>query len=149
MEPVSAPIGSVVAGSARPPSTVGGLRQTRPGSVSPSSAASPVSTADVASIRRAAQEFEAIVLGQMLKTMRQAGSQGPMALTGTSQKLYRDLMDDELAKTIARKGGVGLADVLVRDLLRLGYGPKKPLKSQEPAADGRPVGSETSEGVAR
>jgi Rod binding domain-containing protein len=85
----------------------------------------------------------------MLKTMRQAGSQGPVALTGTSQKLYRDLMDDELAKTIARKGGVGLTDVLVRDLLRLGSGPKKPLKSQEPAADGRPVGSETSEGAAR
>lgn len=134
-----------VTGAASPARAVGGLRQVRPGSVRPQG----VSPADVNGVRQAAQEFEAIVLGQMLKTMRQASAQGPMALTGTSQKLYRDLMDDELAKTIARKGGVGLADVLVRDLLRLGFGPKKTLKSQEPAADGRPVGSETSEGVAR
>lgn len=120
-----------------------------PGSVRPGSVASAVSPADAGKIRRAAQEFEAIILGQMLKTMRQAGAQGPVALTGTSQKLYRDLMDDELAKAISRSGGVGLADVLVRDLLRLGPGPKKALKSPEPPADSRPVGHETSEGVAR
>jgi flagellar protein FlgJ len=101
----------------------------------------------VAKVKRAAQEFEAIVLGQMLKTMRQASATGPLLLGGTSQKLYRDLMDDELAKALARKGGVGLADVLARDLLRLGPGPKKALKSPEPPADSRPVGSEPSEGA--
>jgi len=106
-------------------------------------------TKDVAQVRRAAQEFEAIVLGQMLKTMRQASATGPVALTGTSQKLYRDLMDDELAKVVSKKGGVGLADILVRDLLRLGPGPKKALKSPEPPADSRPVGSEPSEGATR
>lgn len=136
----------VVTGAASPASAMGGLRQTRPGSVALPDSIKPD---DARQLRRAAQEFEAIVLGQMLKAMRQAGAQGSPALTGTSQKLYRDLMDDELAKSISRSGGVGLADVLVRDLLRLGSGPKKTLKSQEPAADGRPVGSETSEGVAR
>lgn len=149
MEPLSALLGSVVAGSASPARAVGGLRQTRPGTVPPGSGASLVSTADATSIRQAAQEFEAIVLGQMLKTMRQASAQGPVALTGMSQKLYRDLMDDELAKAVSRSGGVGLADTLVRDLLRLGSGPKKPLKSPEPPADSRPVGRETSEGAAR
>jgi len=108
-----------------------------------------LSSKDVAQVRHAAQEFEAIVLGQMLKTMRQAGAQGPLPLTGTSQKVYRELLDDELAKSVARSGGVGIADVLVRDLLRLGPGPKKSLKSPEPAADSRPVGRETSEGAAR
>jgi len=135
MEPARGLIGRAEPGrvSLRPPTVGAGL-------------ADPATTKK---LRHAAQEFEAIVLGQMLKTMRQAGAQGPVALTGTSQKVYRDLMDDELAKSVARSGGVGIADVLVRDLLRLGPGPKKSLKSPEPAADSRPVGRETSEGAAR
>ena len=71
-----------------------------PGSALPGSAPA----GDVARMRQAAREFEAIVLGQMLKTMRQASAQGPVALTGMSQKLYRDLMDDELAKAVSRSG---------------------------------------------
>ena len=135
MGETSAPIGRPQPGGVflRPPTARAGL-------------ADPATTKQ---IRHAAQEFEAIVLGQMLKTMRQASAQGPVALTGMSQKLYRDLMDDELAKAVSRSGGVGLADTLVRDLLRLGSGPKKPLKSPEPPADSRPVGRETSEGAAR
>jgi Rod binding domain-containing protein len=67
-------------------------------------------------LRKVAQDFEAMVLSQMLATMRQAAGKG--VPSGTGQRLYREMLDDELGRVLARGGGLGLADVLVRDLVR-------------------------------
>ena len=56
-------------------------------------------------------------LQNLLKSMRQAsGFKGP--LSGTGQRVYQELMDEHLGRALAKGGGIGLADLLVRDVLR-------------------------------
>jgi flagellar protein FlgJ len=78
---------------------------------------------DATRLRQVAQDFEALVVSRMLASMRRAG--GKTLLEGQGERLYREMMDDELGRVLARGGGLGLADVLVRDLLRQTAAPKK------------------------
>lgn len=72
---------------------------------------------ELARLRQAARDFEAIFLQQLVAGLRRAAVPGGAAPASAAQRLYGDLMDAELARAVARSGGVGLADVLVRDLL--------------------------------
>ncbi|MFZ6872973.1 flagellar assembly peptidoglycan hydrolase FlgJ [Undibacterium sp. Di27W] len=65
-------------------------------------------------IKGAAQQFEALFMNIMLKSMRQAGGQdGPF--DSEQSRMYTSMLDQQLSQTMAKKG-VGLADVLVRQL---------------------------------
>ncbi|MCY1204825.1 flagellar rod assembly protein/muramidase FlgJ [compost metagenome] len=73
-----------------------------------------------ANIRKVAQEFESLFLSEMMKSMRQAGeafAEGNY-LNSNESKTYQDMHDQQLAVTLSRQGGVGLADVLTRQLSR-------------------------------
>lgn len=73
-----------------------------------------------ANVRKVAQEFESVFLSQMLKSMRAASDvladeESPFNSQASLQ--YRDMYDQQLAVTLSREGGgVGLADVLTRQL---------------------------------
>ena len=69
-------------------------------------------------IRESAQEFESVFLSFLLKTMRRTVPEGGTPGLGGGNRVYRDMMDEELARTVAKGRGVGLADILVRDLTR-------------------------------
>ncbi|MBC3916401.1 flagellar assembly peptidoglycan hydrolase FlgJ [Undibacterium sp. CY18W] len=65
-------------------------------------------------IKGAAKQFEALFMNMMLKSMRQAGGQdGPM--DNEQSRMYTSMLDQQLSQTMAKKG-VGLAEVLVRQL---------------------------------
>jgi Rod binding domain-containing protein len=100
-------------------------------------------------LRAAAQDFEAIFLHQMLKSMRQSLPVGGPLAPGSGQKMVQDMLDDEMARAMARVGGLGLADVLVRDLIRHLPGAKNPSSpgASEPISRGERRGS--GEGGAR
>ncbi len=69
-------------------------------------------------IRKVAQEFESLFLNEMMKSMRQAGeafAEGNY-LNSNETKTYQDMHDQQLAVTLSKQGGVGLADVLTRQL---------------------------------
>ncbi|MCO6055425.1 flagellar assembly peptidoglycan hydrolase FlgJ [Pseudomonas sp. MOB-449] len=71
-----------------------------------------------ANIRKVAQEFESLFLNEMMKSMRQAGeafAEGNY-LNSNETKTYQDMHDQQLAVTLSKQGGVGLADVLTRQL---------------------------------
>ena len=98
MDPVTPPAGPVTPPSDRP-------------------TAVKLSAAEERRLRSTAHEIESIFLSQMLKTMRQAsGKGGP--LSGTGQRVYQELMDEHMGRAMAKAGGIGLADLLVRDVLR-------------------------------
>ena len=64
-----------------------------------------------------AKEIESMFLQNLLKSMRQAsGIKAP--LSGNGQRVYQELMDEHLGRALAKGGGIGLADLLVRDVLR-------------------------------
>jgi flagellar protein FlgJ len=79
-----------------------------------------VRPAEAARVRRAARDFEAIFLGYLLKAARQAPGKG-LGPKAPGRDVYRGLADDELARSISRGKGLGLSDLLARELIRTGY----------------------------
>jgi flagellar protein FlgJ len=72
-----------------------------------------------ANLKKVAQEFESLFVSQMLKAMRSANEvlakDNPMNTPATRQ--YQDMYDQQLSVTLSgRGGGIGLQDVLMRQL---------------------------------
>ena len=71
---------------------------------------------DPAALREVASQFEALFLQTMLKNMREA-SLGDDLMGGSDQHdMYQGMMDQQLALEMASGKGVGLAEMLVRQL---------------------------------
>ncbi len=65
--------------------------------------------------RKVAVQFEALFMDQLVRRMRAtAPGETPMDNAGT--RMFRELLDQETARTMAEHGGIGLADMLVRQL---------------------------------
>jgi flagellar protein FlgJ len=75
-------------------------------------------TPEAARLRRSTREFEAIFLEQMLKTARQSLPGRPLGPAGAGHDVYRDMADEQFARSLSQAGGVGLSDLLFRNLLR-------------------------------
>ena len=87
-----------------------------------------------ARIREQAREFEALFLGFLIKTMRRTVPEGPAPALGGGNRAYKDLLDEELARAVAKGRGIGLADILVRDLTRKNsssLGPEGPMANRQ------------------
>ena len=82
-------------------------------------------------LRKVAQEFESLFLGEMLKSMRKATdtlAEGN-PLNTPAAKQYQEMYDQQLAVSMSREGGgIGLADVLMRQMSK-----NKPLAPGEAA----------------
>jgi len=78
-----------------------------------------------AGIRAAAAEFEALLVGQMLRSMREAGGGGWLgADTGGAAFSLMEMAEQCLAAALASQGGLGLAR-LVEDSLAHASSPTK------------------------
>lgn len=66
-------------------------------------------------LRKACVDFEAIILKQMLTTMRKSIPKSELFGGGYSEEMYQSMSDDELSKQMAMKG-TGMADMLYRQL---------------------------------
>ena len=78
-----------------------------------------VSGADQARIRQTAQEFEATFLAQMLRPMFEGLSTEAPFGGGHAEETWRGFMIDEMGKQISRSGGIGLADQVVTQMLKM------------------------------
>ena len=67
-------------------------------------------------MRKAAEQFEAMFIQTMMKTMREATASNEEGdLMGSSSvKTYEALFDQEISQQMAKRGGIGLADMLVK-----------------------------------
>jgi Rod binding domain-containing protein len=84
----------------------------------PASVRVPSATGNVAAATKAAKEFEGVFIAQFLGSMFQGiPTDGPMG-GGQGEEMFRSLMVNEYAKSIADKGGFGLAGAISRQLLR-------------------------------
>lgn len=70
---------------------------------------------DPDALRSAAQQFEAVFLQMVLKSMRAATPQDGM-FDNDQTRLYQELLDGQLSQVLAARGGTGLAEALVRQL---------------------------------
>jgi flagellar protein FlgJ len=69
-------------------------------------------------LKEAARQFESLFTQMMLKSMREANkSFGEDSLFGSDQAdMYQDMFDDQIAMQLSKGKGLGLADMLVRQL---------------------------------
>lgn len=66
-------------------------------------------------IRQTAEQFEAYFIQQMMKTMRESIEKSDL-IDGGNMDMYQDLMDKEVSLSMAKRGGMGLADMLERQM---------------------------------
>jgi flagellar protein FlgJ len=92
-------------------------------------------------LKELAAEFEGILVGHLFKTMRSPAFKGGVLPEAAGRQMFQELLDGELARTIARGRGLGLADMLFRELERLESGAKKPSSpaAAEPIDRGRAI----------
>lgn len=73
-------------------------------------------------MRAAAREFESLLVGQLLQGLTEglAGSDvGGSGLGGGGDDPFAGMLQDEYARLIARSGGIGLGDAVLRQMLKL------------------------------
>lgn len=68
-----------------------------------------------AALQETARQFEAIFMKMMLKSMRDAVPESGL-LDDDKSRFYRGMYDDQMALSLSRNPGLGLADMIVRQL---------------------------------
>jgi len=79
-------------------------------------------SAQADAVREAAIEFEAMFLGQMFAEMWRGIESDPLFGAGQQEQIFRDMMVREMGKSVARAGGVGLADDIAAEMIRIQEG---------------------------
>jgi peptidoglycan hydrolase FlgJ len=96
-----------------------------------------------AALKEAARQFESLFTQMLLKSMREANkSFGEDSLFGSDQgEMYQDMFDDQIAMQLSKGKGLGLADMLVRQLQGgvQGTGQTSASTPSAPAANRQPL----------
>lgn len=84
--------------------------------------ARPDKDANEEQMRKAAVDFEATLLAQMLKPMFEGlKSDGPFG-GGAGEEMWRGFLVEEMGKQTARAGGIGIADKVMAHMLKVQEG---------------------------
>lgn len=71
---------------------------------------------DPAALREVAGQFEALFIQTMLKSMRDASIEDPLFGASEQQKMFEGMLDQQLALEMSSGKGIGLAEMLVRQM---------------------------------
>jgi Rod binding domain-containing protein len=67
-------------------------------------------------LREATQQFESLFISQLMKSMRATVPESHLMGSGEGQQLFREMLDQELAGRVAESGGIGIGEMLYRQL---------------------------------
>lgn len=79
---------------------------------------------NLAKAKDAAQDFEAFFVTHAFEDMFAGLSSDPMFGGGEAENMFQSFLLQEYGKTVAKAGGVGVADMVQRQLLQLQEAPK-------------------------
>jgi peptidoglycan hydrolase FlgJ len=69
--------------------------------------------------RKVAEEFESVFISQMLQPLfKNLGAEEPFG-GGQSEAMWRSMQVDEYGKAIAKTGGIGIADHVFQEILKM------------------------------
>lgn len=69
--------------------------------------------------KKISQDFEAMVVGMMLKSMRETVGKDKLTGGGHGEEVYRSMLDQEYAAVSVKRGsGMGLAKMIEKDIIR-------------------------------
>ena len=70
--------------------------------------------------RKSAQDFEAMAVGQMLQPMfNTVDTSKGLFGGGKGEAAWKPMMVDEMAKMLAKSGGIGIADAVMKEMLHM------------------------------
>lgn len=87
-------------------------------------------------LKKVAQEFEAVFIAHLLKVMRETIEESGLTEGGFGKSIYTELFDQEVALSMARRGVLGISDLLYQNILAATSDEKE--SGQLPASDGIP-----------
>ena len=87
--------------------------------MSTSSHAAPQQSEQETALRRAAQEFESVFLSEMLAPMFEGLDTEGLGGGGMGEQIFRPMLVERYAESISRSGGIGIADSVVREFMRM------------------------------
>lgn len=97
-----------------------GVGKSIAGSVAESLAKPGASGQGAAKLRKTANEFESMFLESSLDRMMQSeGTEGPLGENGTGGGVWRSMLSKEYAQQVVKSGGVGIADQVFREMMKL------------------------------
>lgn len=69
--------------------------------------------------KKVSQDFEALFVGMMMKSMRETVGKDKLTGGGHGEEVYRSMLDQEYAAvSVKRGGGLGLAKIIEKDIIR-------------------------------
>ncbi len=73
-----------------------------------------------AKLRKSAEDFTAVALDELLKPMFDGADNADSAFGGgAAERTFKPMMITEIAKQMARSGGLGIAEPVYQQMLRL------------------------------
>ena len=67
-------------------------------------------------LKKVSQEFESLFIAQLLKVMRETIEESGLMEGGFGKSIYTDLFDQEVARSMAKRGVLGISDLLYKNL---------------------------------
>jgi flagellar protein FlgJ len=71
-------------------------------------------------LEKACHQFESLFIKYMLKTMRETIPENSLFGGGQAEKIYTGMLDDEVAQSVSRQRGIGLAAIMYAQMAALG-----------------------------
>ncbi len=75
--------------------------------------------AQASEARRAAEEFESVFLTEMLAPMFEGLDSDGLGGGGMGEEIFRPMLIERYAEAISHAGGIGIADSILRELVRM------------------------------
>ena len=117
---------SVTSSTASMVQTMKGMGETTRTDKAVSDLKAAVTSKDLKRAEQAAEDFEAVFIGEMLKPMFSMIEVNENFGGGKGEEIFRDMMVQEYGKMISRQGGIGIASQIKAELLRAQETQSKP-----------------------
>ena len=78
----------------------------------------PTKFKEMLKLKQVTQEFESLFLAHMLNKMSQTTFKSDFIDESAAGSIFKEMYHDELAKTMAKSGGIGLAAVLYNQMVK-------------------------------
>ena len=81
----------------------------------------PAAGASKTDIRKAAEDFEAMFVAEMMRPIFETTNieDDPFIGGGHGEEMFKSLLVDEYGKSVSASGGIGIADMVEKELLKL------------------------------
>jgi flagellar protein FlgJ len=83
-----------------------------------SGASSGLSEQQLKQAHKVSQDFEALFVGLMMKSMRATVGNDKLTGGGHGEEVYRSMLDQEYAAAAAKRNSLGLAPMIEKDIIR-------------------------------